>query len=695
MKRHCIVTPDLIGPIKNGGIGTHCHWLARLLAEADREVTILFTGPVLHGDVRHWQSVYRDLKINLLTLEDHPQRDYPVRALPLQQRSYDVYRFLMSHDFDVIHFQDWQGNGLQTLQARRTLGHLASSCVTVTLHSNTKWIAEGGRHWYRRPIDDAMTYWAEAFTAQNADMVFSPSQYMLDWVGNDGWEISTKARVIPVCTGVAQTTIMLPVEPGVIAFFGRLESRKGLDLFLRALALLPPAVRAKLKKVHFVGKIGRVGAIPAHSVIRDAFTRLGLAFEVHSEFDSGSAVDFLKSHRPTIFVPSLADNYPLSIIEAASLGLPIYASNVGGIPEILGDGHLFDPSPSALALKISEALEGVRFVTDFRYDATKVRQAWLSALSACEAEGLRKPPIGTGPTPKISICVPYYNYPDYLPKLLDSLGASTYTNFEVIVIDDGSPQSRAREAFDAIATGQYAFPARFERQANSGVGATRNSAAALAVGDYLVFMDADNLAKPDMLSVFVEAMARTDADILTCYFDAFEQHREPIDDSDIHHVYAPSGPALEVGWAENVFGDANFCVKKSVFEELGGFGTERDSSWEDWEFLVRARLAGKDIDVIPKSLFWYRYTDEGFSRNTDPYLNQRRLLRTFCTAAGPEMGRVIETMRQVALAGRGPRVRTPAGIIAGEIADRIYTRLGSPTGRLAQALEKFFKKFTN
>lgn len=694
--KHCIVTPDIMGPVNNGGIGTHCHWFARLLAEEGRQVTILFTGTVGQGDERRWRDEYRSLGIDFVQLDKASGRRYQVRAFKLQQNSYDVFRFLEGHSFDVVHFQEWQANGLQTLQARRTLGAFPDTCITVTMHSNTRWIAEGGDHWYRRPLENAVTSWAEAFMARNADMVLSPSTYMVDWVRAKGWHLSECVDVIPVCSDW-QVPPPMTVEPeeGVIAFFGRLETRKGLVLFLKALGQLRPDERALVKCVHFVGKVGVVQNRNADMVIRQAMSAMKIPFEIHRNLARDGALALLRQKKATVFIPSLADNYPLTVVEAVGCGLPVYASRVGGIPEILGDKHLFDPTPPSLARCVSETLAGGQLhqIETF-YHVDQVREQWLSTIARCEdlSKTARIRKLNMANEPFVSICVPYYNYANYLPKMLESLLRVDYTNLEIIIIDDGSPDPRAKIVFDQLKITTTDRRVRFERQANAGVGAARNAAARLAHGDYLIFMDSDNLAKPEMIAVFMQAMERSGADIVTCYFDAFEEHREPQGEADIHHVYAPAGPAVEVGWAENVFGDANFCIKRSVFEALGGFGVERDSSWEDWEFLARAALDGRMIEVVPRSLFWYRYTGEGFSRNTDRFKNERRVLRPYLDAVGPDMALTVETMRQSAFAGSDRSTITPAGVIAAQVADWIYRKLGSPEGAFARALERFWMR---
>lgn len=696
MLHHCIVTPDFIGPIKNGGIGTHCYWLARALVTSGRAVTVLFTGPVQVEDAAYWRKHYADLGIEFVPFLETRQRKYPVRTFPLQERSLDVYHYLRSRSFQAVHFQDWQGNGLHTVRARHVLGEFPATSLTVTLHSNTRWIAEGNGRWYGEPLADAMTAWAEAYVAQHVDFVYSPSQHMLDWVRQAEWNLVGDVEVIPYTVGTPAAATVIEAEPGVLAFFGRLETRKGLEVFLKALGLLSEEERRKIRMTYFVGKSGRSAfGGGAHFVERE-MRKLGMPFELKLNLDSTGAVDFLKNVRASVFAPSLSDNYPFSILEAGVAGLPVFASRVGGIPEMLGAANLYTPTPRDLRDMLRSVLNRESKGLDLLYSPEAAAKGWREAMVRAEERATERaglPRQASTATPRISICVPYFNYGAYLPKLLESLQRSTYRNFEIIVVDDGSTDERSRQVFDDLRSAPPAGLAlSFERHSNSGVGATRNFAASMATGDLLVFMDADNLAKPDMLATFVAAMERSQADIVTCHFDAFRQDVEPRGEEHIHHVYAPAGPAVEVGWSENVFGDANFCIRREAFDALGGFGVERDSSWEDWEFLARAALAGRTIEIVPRSLFWYRYTDEGFSRNTNPYKNQRRVLRAYEQAAGGLAAASINVMRQVALKSDSGVV-TPAGRIAGRIADRIYMKLGSPKGKLAVRAEAFFSRF--
>ncbi len=99
--------------------------------------------------------------------------------------------------------------------------------------------------------------------------------------------------------------------------------------------------------------------------------------------------------------------------------------------------------------------------------------------------------------------------------------------------------------------------------------------------------------------------------------------------------------AIEVGFYSNIFGDANFCVKKSVFEKLGGFCGARGEVADDWEFLARLVLAGFSLDVIPKGIFLYRVRQGSWLQSA--WLNHsiETLRKRILSNVGPQHGELI------------------------------------------------------
>jgi glycosyltransferase involved in cell wall biosynthesis len=271
------------------------------------------------------------------------------------------------------------------------------------------------------------------------------------------------------------------------------------------------------------------------------------------------------------------------------------------------------------------------------YQLETVRQAWKKFAETPVETAV--PSVVLTPQPKISVCVPFYNHGLYLPEALSSLSRQTYENFEVIVVDDGSTDAGATECFARMQKEHLPPRFRFFRQQNGGVGAARNFAAAQATGDLLVFMDADNVAREQMLAVFANAMQVSGADCATCNYDIFNGVAN-LQKSSIR-TCAPLGPCLEAGWRVNIFGDANFVVKKSVFTTLGGFATDR-SAVEDWQFLVRLTLRGFRQIVIPESLYWYRHLPNSMMRTTDELRFTRTILETYREGLSSWPARIIE-----------------------------------------------------
>ena len=99
---------------------------------------------------------------------------------------------------------------------------------------------------------------------------------------------------------------------------------------------------------------------------------------------------------------------------------------------------------------------------------------------------------------KVSVIVPCYNVEEYLRDCLDSLLAQTYADFEVVCIDDGSPDDSIDIA-RALVGDDARF--RFVEQENAGLSAARNHGLRIARGDYLTFLDSDDLYVPEALEL--------------------------------------------------------------------------------------------------------------------------------------------------------------------------------------------------
>lgn len=116
---------------------------------------------------------------------------------------------------------------------------------------------------------------------------------------------------------------------------------------------------------------------------------------------------------------------------------------------------------------------------------------------------------------KISIVVPVYNVESYIEQCLESIRKQTYSNLEVILIDDGSADASA-----SICQRYVDEDARFQliRQKNGGASAARNRGLDRATGDYIGFVDSDDWIEPDMYERLLEIAQKEEADVVCCAF---------------------------------------------------------------------------------------------------------------------------------------------------------------------------------
>ena len=116
----------------------------------------------------------------------------------------------------------------------------------------------------------------------------------------------------------------------------------------------------------------------------------------------------------------------------------------------------------------------------------------------------------------VSIIVPLHNVAHYLPECLDSLRAQTYSNIQVVLVDDGSTDGSAQ-----ICDHYAAQDARFSvhHQANAGVAAARNAGLDRACGSHIAFVDSDDVVSPRLIQTLLAA----DADVAQCAFVAGEE----------------------------------------------------------------------------------------------------------------------------------------------------------------------------
>lgn len=118
---------------------------------------------------------------------------------------------------------------------------------------------------------------------------------------------------------------------------------------------------------------------------------------------------------------------------------------------------------------------------------------------------------------KISVIIPVYNAEKYLRKCVESVIAQTYTDWEMILVDDGSNDGSA-DIIDEYAGKDTRI--RTIHQENAGPGVARNAGIRNALGEYIVFLDSDDMVTPD----YFEKLSRETADVVFIDIDQVDEH---------------------------------------------------------------------------------------------------------------------------------------------------------------------------
>lgn len=217
--------------------------------------------------------------------------------------------------------------------------------------------------------------------------------------------------------------------------------------------------------------------------------------------------------------------------------------------------------------------------------------------------------------PRVSIVVPCYNLGHYLAEAVDSVLGQSFTDFEILVVDDGSTDDETRTILDGFSRPKT----RVLRSENRGLPGAKNLGIANTSGELLCMLDADDVLEPQMLARSVEALdAAPSMAFASHWLRAF---------GDEQWDWTPAScefPALLD--MNTVNGSA--LVRRSAMEAAGGFDETFLDGCEDWDLWITMVEQGCPGMIIPEFLFRYRRRTGSMSRvmmqgETHPALYRR------------------------------------------------------------------------
>lgn len=207
--------------------------------------------------------------------------------------------------------------------------------------------------------------------------------------------------------------------------------------------------------------------------------------------------------------------------------------------------------------------------------------------------------------PIVSIIMPAYNQARYVEEAIQSVLSQTYNNWELIIVDDGSPDN-VKEVASKYTDSETRI--KFYHTDNHGPSAARNFGVKMSSGEFILPFDADDKIAPEYLEKCIrEFREKPSTDLVYCRWQFFGDTR-----------YTPE--LRYSGYRELLANNSIFCsamYRRKDFDRVGGYDESIPFGLEDWEFWIRMLDAESEVTQLPDILFFYRRRKVSRSQKAD------------------------------------------------------------------------------
>jgi CDP-glycerol glycerophosphotransferase len=221
---------------------------------------------------------------------------------------------------------------------------------------------------------------------------------------------------------------------------------------------------------------------------------------------------------------------------------------------------------------------------------------------------------------RLSVVIPVYNVEEFLEPCLDSVLAQTYTDYEVVMVDDGSTDRSAEIAQRYVARDDRF---RLVSQQNGGLSKARNTGTDNATGELLVFLDSDDMLTANAYELLVGALDRTGSDFATGNVYRLTRYAT-VQSPFLRHAFAETRLKTHVTKYRPLLADRPAWNKvwRRAFWDKHGFRFPEGRTYEDTPVTIPAHFLAKSVDVIADPCYLWRIREGGAQsitqRKSDP-----------------------------------------------------------------------------
>ncbi|MFF0266588.1 glycosyltransferase family 2 protein [Kribbella sp. NPDC004536] len=245
--------------------------------------------------------------------------------------------------------------------------------------------------------------------------------------------------------------------------------------------------------------------------------------------------------------------------------------------------------------------------------------------------------------PRLSVVVPFYNVGAYIGDCLDSIARQTFADFEAILVDDGSPDDSAVIAKEFCSRDRRF---RIVEQPNAGLGPARNTGVEHASGEYVTFVDSDDLVTRHGFGLMVKALDRTGSDLAGGNARRFN-NSYGVRPSWLHgQVFTADRLATHISETPQLVLDRmvwNKVYRRSFWDEYGyQFPAIR---YEDYPVTLKAHLDAVTVDTVAAPVYFWRERESGDSITQQKF--QLANIRDRVVSAGLVLDQVEDALPEI------------------------------------------------
>lgn len=638
-------------PDFGGGIGMYVNQAAEMFSHGGHQVTVLVRDP--HQTSTSYEKPYlRVVRFQHMQGEYYNYLGYWTALSYQYAEEMAALIKLDEKKPDIIEIQDYNGLAYYMLIRKWQLDPIFAD-IPVVLHLHTPTFELDKVN--QVPRYKFPNYWLghmEKFCMKASDALLSPSQFLADQIQHIAPLNEIDVINLPYQLDTYREGYERNFDSNIFLYFGRTEYRKGVSQMIKG------AEKLWLEGHNFVLKI-----IGGDTYFHPRGRKLGeILKEKYGRWISEGRLIFKDSIPPAdlnpeilnaraVIVPSLYENFPYTCLTSMWLGAPMLVSNSGGQAEMVGadetaglifnwdiEGDFESKLLRMIEIDQNQLMEmsqkshsKIRVLCN-TVDNLKIREKYFKEVieraktasknlfpSLMDIELQDDLKVTNYVDGKLNIIIPYYNLGVHLDETVNSALEVDYDNFEILIINDGSSDHESLLVLDKYRNHPKI---KIVDIRNKGLANARNIGATLADGEFLAFLDADDLIEPQFYPKAIKILeSYHNVSFVYCWLQYF---------GNVSRVWPTFNTEFPYLLTSNMLA-AFVVVRKQDFLKFGMNKMELEYGLEDYEGWLSMCANGCFGVSIPEPLVKYRVRTDSMSRqfNRDMLIYLRERMASF------------------------------------------------------------------